>query len=140
MLTPLTWYEPYRELGRLLSGGRRPPARPRNRRSGPDGPPLPLAHVRSVVNALLEVRTGRRSVTHVQGWTGLRLQAQLVVQPPLRIARPQLRGIRGCVVPPSSYEVAATVATATRVYAVAARFDLLDDTWRCTVFDVIAPR
>ncbi|WP_236789218.1 Rv3235 family protein [Amycolatopsis sp. GM8] len=140
-LKPLIDYEPFRDLRRLLSGGQLdliPEHLPHPRLSPRGRPPLPLAHVRSVLTGVLAVRTGQQSPTYVQGWVGASLYAQLSRQAPLDV-RLTLNGVRGCVVPPSSYEVSATAASAARAYALLARFDLADGAWRCTVFDVIVP-
>lgn len=143
-LTPLREYEPYRDLHRFIGRGGQLtldllPARLPLQRSGDGRPPLSLSHVRSVLNAVLEVRTGRRPLSHVQGWVGPQLHAQLSLWPPLKDVRLALKTLRGCVVPPSSYEASATAVTATRTYALMSRFDLQDGVWRCTLFDLIAP-
>ncbi|MTD58478.1 Rv3235 family protein [Amycolatopsis pithecellobii] len=140
LLKPLYDYEPLHDLHDFLPGSLDlVPTRLPHPRLSPSGrPPLPLAHVRSVLKALLEVRTGQQPASAVRGWAGAQLVTQLGMQAPLD-ARLTLKSLRGCVVPPSSYEVSATASTPARAYAVTARFDLTDGTWRCTVFDVIIP-
>lgn len=144
-LKPLEHYEPYRDLHRFVDAEGQLkldllPSRLPCPRVGADGrQPLPLTQVRSVLNAVLEVRTGRRSLSHVQGMVAARLYTQLGLWPPLKDVRLTLRSLRGCAVPPSSYEASATAVTATRTYALMARFELLDGGWRCTLFDLIAP-
>jgi hypothetical protein len=143
-LTPLREYEPFRDLHRFVDRGGQLtldllPARLPRPRSGDGRPLLPIAHVRTVLTAVLDVRTGRRPVSQVQGWVGAQLYAQLGLWPPLADVRLTLRSLRGCAVPPSSYEASATATTAARTYALMARFDLQDGVWRCTVFDLIVP-
>lgn len=140
-LTPLCEYEPYRDLHRFIDRDGQLtldllPARLPRPRAG-DRPLLPLPHIRSVLNAVLEVRTGQRPRRHVQGWVGAQLYTRLGLWPPLPDARLTVKSLRGCAVPPSSYEASATAVTSTRTYGVMARFDLQDGTWRCTVFDLI---
>jgi hypothetical protein len=144
-LKPLRQYEPYRDLHRFIEAGGQltldllPARLPRPRAGAGGRTALPLTHVRSVLNAVLEVRTGRRSLSQVQGMVGAQLYTQLALWPPLKDVRLTLKSLRGCAVPPSSYEASATAVTATRTYALMARFDLLDGGWRCTLFDLIAP-
>lgn len=144
-LTPLCEYEPFRDLHRFIDRGGRLtldllPARLPRPRAGDSRPLLPMTHIRSVLNAVLDVRTGRRPLSQVQGWVGAQLYAQLGLWPPLTDVRLTLKSLRGCAVPPSSYETSGTAATAARTYALLARFDLQDAVWRCTVFDLIVPQ
>ncbi|GAA4665481.1 MULTISPECIES: Rv3235 family protein [Amycolatopsis] len=103
------------------------------------GAVLSAAQMRSVLNAVLEVRTGRRALSHVQGLVSAQLYAQLGLRPPVPSVRFTVQRVRACPVTPTTWEATATATTATRTYAVTARFDLTDAGWRCTFFDILRP-
>jgi hypothetical protein len=144
-LKPLKPYEPYRDLHRFVDVGGQlaldllPMGDPSARAADELDPPLPLSHVRSVVGAILEVRTGRRPLGQLQGLVHPRLYRQLGMWTQIKGIRFTLKSVRGCRLTSETYEVSGTAHTPTRAYAVMARFELTEPGWRCTFFDLITP-
>jgi len=114
-----------------------PAAPPPLRRAEPQ--PLSATRVRAVLTALLDVRSGARPVSRVQGMVHLRLYRHLGNCQPLRDLRFTLRNLRLCRVATDAYEVSATAHGGGRTHGVVARFELLEPGWRCVMFDVLRP-
>lgn len=145
-LKPLQPYEPLEEkITSARPGGQLtlrlgPQPGDGTRRMGGVQEPAAPAQIRSVLEAILDARSGRRPVSQLQSVMHPRLYRRLALLPPLKDDRFTLRSLRGCRLSPRVYEACGTAHTPSRAFAVTARFERTEKGWRCTFFDLVYPR
>jgi uncharacterized protein DUF6459 len=137
-------YEPHRERsGPLGTGGQLlldvPPPIPETPGTGPGAPPIQLRQIRTVINLILEVRTGHRPARQLSALVHPRLLRLLGEQIQTSATRYTLKTVRAARVAPDAVEASGTAHSQGRAYAVVARFERAPQGWRCTFFELIRP-
>ncbi|OLT46515.1 hypothetical protein BJF85_16910 [Saccharomonospora sp. CUA-673] len=92
-----------------------------------------------VLNALLDVRSGHRTVAQLGDWLTPALAGRLRAEQGRRLPRHHLRSAHLCRTSNDSLEVAATTWHGPRLIAITARFERRARQWRCAQFTVLDP-
>ncbi|TWH20516.1 Rv3235 family protein [Prauserella rugosa] len=124
---------PAATVERLLLGipGQRTGRRPRE--------DLSRAQVEHLLVALLEVRSGHRTVAQLGDRVSPALGSRLRAEKSRKLPRYHLRSAHLCRTADDSLEVAATAWAQSRLLAVTARFECRARRWRCAQFSVLEP-
>ncbi|OQO92374.1 hypothetical protein B1813_09200 [Saccharomonospora piscinae] len=96
--------------------------------------------VHRVLTALLEVYTGRRAASQLDGWLTPTLQRRVRSAPRAVGIRHVLRNIHVCRPADGALEVCGTAFLDERARALVARFEHGSSGWRCVLFTLLPPR
>ncbi|GAA3823021.1 MULTISPECIES: Rv3235 family protein [Amycolatopsis] len=109
-------------------------------RRGRPGEPLELRHARTVLTAILEVRSGRRAPGQLRAVVTPRMYQHLRGAPPSPGPRYTVKSVRASHSTPGTIEICGTAHADRRATAVMARFEHSEAGWRCGFFTVVQPQ